>query len=45
MERLRKAEWIHYANSELDMYVKFVNEHIFPKFILAKRGFDFSPSR
>ena len=45
MERLRKAEWIHYASSELDMYIKFVNEQIFPKFVLAKRSFDFSPSR
>ena len=45
MERLRKAEWIHYANSELDTYIKFVNEQIFPKFVLAKRSFDFSPSR
>ena len=45
MERLRKAEWIHYANSELDTYLKFVNEQIFPKFVLAKRSFDFSPSR
>ena len=45
MERLRKAEWIHYANGELDTYIKFVNEQIFPKFVLAKRGYDFSPSR
>jgi len=45
METLKKAEWIHYANSELDTYIKFVNEQIFPKFVLAKRGYDFSPSR
>ena len=38
MERLRKAEWIHYANSELDMYIKFVNEQIFHKDFLKIRS-------